>query len=132
LEFFKAENTRLIHINGDAGSGKSTFIKAASFYAFERGLFEDGVINISMKGRSEVNYIYYNLAKYMEVPEYRSNEITDIIDDKNILFIFDSLDSMIRRSDLRLRNLITTLIEQTRAPKFVLLSNMHFEMPGEG
>ena len=52
---------------GETGIGKSVLVKKAAMYTFERRVFPDGVVYIDLKHRTDIEAIYYSIAKEMEI-----------------------------------------------------------------
>ena len=119
---------RLITLNGENGIGKTLFIKLVAFYAYERQIFDEGVIYIELNGKLDPNLIIYEILRYLDLPDLRESEFYEYIREKSLLIILDSLDSMIEHSEIQLNKVICELIDATRELKIVIVSTMKFEI----
>jgi predicted NACHT family NTPase len=97
---------RVITLSGESGMGKSTFVKFAAFYLFERHAFDEFIIYLDFKGKSDSSSILDEVMKYLELPDFSEQDFFTYIADKNVLLILDSLDTMIKQSEIALRNTI--------------------------
>ena len=129
---------RLILVSGELGLGKSTLVKTASMYAFERRIFNDGVIYLNFRGRKDINSLYDSIAAELNIPGISAKELCRQIDKLNVLIILDKMSAMIDAKSEKLINKIRILMETTYCPKVVLISeqqvniDMAYQYPVNG
>lgn len=100
---------RLVTVFGIHGIGKTTLVKAATFYIDERMYFKDGIIQLSLRGVDQVNMVitrlYLLISKHLPVIENKKEELENIdnlldiiiefLKKKHLLIVLDNIEDII-------------------------------------
>lgn len=119
-----ALKVRCLSIYGKSGVGKSTVVKHAANYAYERKMFKDGVIYLCFEGKNDSVFLIENLASKINLPGLKcKEEICRAIDTRHFLIIFDNVDGLMKHSNSEAISKINYLIERTQYPSFWVINN---------
>ena len=132
-------HNRCVNLYGEAGMGKTTLLKRAGFYAYERRLFADGVVYFDFT-KKDIVFLYRTISKTLNLPVFNHyTELFSVLNNKDVLLIMDNIDELV--CDENKTNFLQTydnFIKFTSKPKFLIgcvnkldLKNAEFfELPG--
>ncbi|CAG9316601.1 unnamed protein product [Blepharisma stoltei] len=105
----KLLQSRLVHIVGQKGIGKSSLAKHIGYYLYARDKYHDGVFWINMKSQGSLAQFNENLEKEGLFMSFEDNDMEQNLTNKSILLILDDCDDIIKDSNAQFHNLIETL-----------------------
>ena len=114
---------RCVTVSGEPRIGKTTVVKRAAQYCFERKCFNDGVIYVDVTGRTFFEYFFSQMEKELQQGDIKNeNDLRSIIKRFALLVIIDGMDAIIDHDEESAKKVLTYLLEYTETPKFIVVS----------
>ncbi|CAG9327374.1 unnamed protein product [Blepharisma stoltei] len=101
--------TRLVHIVGPKGIGRSSLIKHIGYYMHTRQKFPDGIFWINMRSQGSLAQFNENLEKEGLFISFEDRDMEENLSHKSLLLMLDDCDDIIREARAQFHNLIETL-----------------------
>jgi hypothetical protein len=122
LSYSSSTTTRLVHIYGAGGTGKSYLAKHVAKYLFERRNFDFGCINIELKNKYAVGENLTSLiCNALGIATAEKNILCKYITKCKLLIILDQSSKVDLDKNL-LNRTLNFFIEETEMPKFLVIT----------
>jgi len=124
LSYSNSSTTRLVHIYGAQGTGKSFIAKHAAKYLFERRNFDYGCIYVELKNKYAVGENLSSLiCKTLGIDTANKETLCNYINRSKLLIILDKSSKISRLDPLMLNRTIEFFLECTEQPKFIIITD---------
>ena len=125
LSYSGSTQTRLVHIFGTGGVGKTFVAKHAAKYLFERRNFDHGWIYIELKNKYSVGENLSSLIwNAMGIPSTDKSTLWKFITKSKILIILDKSNRISSLDQNMLNKTLEYFIDETEIPKFIVVTNL--------
>ena len=121
-----ASGVRGVVVWGLAGVGKTTVVKRAAQYLFERRKFKQGVVYIDLESRTSFAALHEQVAFTFGVPHLTDKALCRLIKDFSVLVIMDGIDALVAHNALEVKRKLRALVENTHCARFVVLARNDF------
>ena len=123
LSYTWSTQTRLVHIFGVGGIGKTFVAKHAAKYLFERRNFDHGCIYIELKNKYAVGENLSSLiCNTMGIPSTDKSTLWKFITKSKILIILDKSSKVEKLDQNMLNKTLEYFIDETEIPKFIVVT----------
>jgi len=111
---------------GLPGVGKTTVVKRAAQYLFERRKFKQGVVYVDLEGRTSFASLSEQVASTFGVPELSDKALCRLIKDFSVMVILDGIDTLIEQNVTEVKRKLKDLVENTHCARFVAVTRTDF------
>ena len=124
LSYSGSTQTRLVHIYGNEGVGKTYVAKHAAKYLFERRNFDHGCIYIEIKNKYAVGENLSSLIwTKMGIPSTNKQTLWKYISKSKILIILDKSSKISSLDYNMLNKTLEYFIDESEVPKFIVITD---------
>ena len=124
LSYSGSTQTRLVHIYGNEGVGKTYVAKHAAKYLFERRNFDHGCIYIEIKNKYAVGENLSSLIwTTMGIPSTNKQTLWKYISKSKILIILDKSSKISSLDHNMLNKTLEYFIDESEVPKFIVITD---------
>lgn len=112
---------RILMLYGLRDVGKTSVIKYAAQYGYDRKMFKNGVIYIDMKKKRYAKDVFITIGEKLSLFNLHMESLAKNLESLQILIIIDNADLMNEQEINDLCNKITYLHDYTKYPKFCIV-----------
>lgn len=129
VRFLNNDESRLLHIYGKDGHGKSDIANYSGKYALYGRVSLEGAIYIDLEHKNTVNGVIQKICKRLsekifmpEKGEYTKEDLIGIIHSRKLLFIIDKCRYILESSKDPFKMFLDNVISQTLKSKFIVIT----------
>lgn len=129
VRFLNNDESRLLHMYGPDGHGKSDIANYSGKYALYGRVSLEGAIYIDLEHKNTVNGVIQKICKRLsekifmpEKGEYTKKDLIGIIHNRKLLFIINKCKYILESSREPFKKFLDKMISQTLKNKFIVIT----------
>ncbi|CDW81385.1 UNKNOWN [Stylonychia lemnae] len=117
----KKQKIKIVNIVGLDGIGKTRFVQETAYYLSTRYEFQDGIFILDLRRVKTTEQIKLKL-KELNIGGSQNQELNTDLQKKNILLIFDNIDTILKHNKTSFDWFLISLVQSTEQLKLILTS----------
>lgn len=114
--------SRGVNVFGFCGMGKTTLLKRAAQYLYERRVFKDGVVYLDFFTKTDIIFLYRYISNILNLSSFTTKGLGDVLSNLDILLILDNIDPLLEQDTKIFIDTFNYLITNTAKPRFIVAS----------